>query len=89
MVKVFSRIGLDRVGYDVYALMDEARGLLSLKASILRALVGGDPQFERNSIMMNQIMAKNSAAPNQSKLDPSYVELSIMFSADFMWDLTS
>ena len=88
LVKVFSRMKTDRVGHDVNSLIDEARGLLTLKGHLLRALVGQNPQFERQNILTSFIKAKRASAPEQSSTFKGFNELSILFSTQFIWALT-
>lgn len=89
LVKVFSRMKTDRVGHDVNALIDEARGLLTIKGQVIRALAGQDPLFERNLILRDLIKIKSATAPEKSSEFDGFTEISILISTVFDHDCTS
>ena len=64
-VTAYTRIKTDSTGHDRYLLMDNARGLLSIKKNILAALCGHDLATTGGDVFLRQwLHAKRASAPD-------------------------
>lgn len=95
LVSIWSRFKAERQFRDRQILCDEARGLLKIKKSVLRCLAGADLQANyppgtggTNAFLRQWLIPTQAFAPDHPKDEP-YAGLTIRFSADFDWDLTS
>ena len=89
LVTVFSKMKLDRHGRTDSLLSDSTRGLLPLKRKILKALAGHRLQDgSSNDLTTSYLYAQKASAPRWDA-DTKLGVMSLYFSTDFLWDLTT
>lgn len=91
-VSIYTRIKTDSTGHDGYLLIDDARGLISIKKKVLKALVGQDLADADGAKFLRQFMhARRATAPELVAVGKSDIpcgRLQITFGVSFDWDLT-
>lgn len=94
VVAAFVRIHLDQPGHDLEVLLREGRGMLSVKKSILAALVGHDLLNDDNdSFLRNLLFVASASAPrvlerNRESGPLSLYQMTMDVGVDFDWELT-
>ena len=87
LITVWSGMKLDRPGGDKMMMTESARGLLSLKRLILKALNGLElKDKEGNTIVCRPMRPLNAGHPQRRDEDKGSFSLS--FATDFIWDLS-
>jgi len=87
IVTVANRVMLDKVHTHKVALEESARGLLTFKKKILKALVSHDLLSGSDTFLRNLMMPLSGAAPGSNAKD-RINWISVVFSTDFDWDLS-
>lgn len=86
-VTIFSRVKLDRSGRDDQKLTHIPRGLLEWKRIVLRCLSGQYlTDADGNALLVNAMLPHTADAAESSE---DYTHLRLVFTTDFLWDLTS
>lgn len=85
-VTIFTKMQLDRVEHATSLLTEETRGLLAMKKSVLKALVGHNLQVAAGDGLVAYMRAVNASAPGYTQ--SGLGRLSLMFSTEFLWDLS-
>ena len=93
VITIFSKVKLDRVGHADSMLTDHSRGIMRFKHDLLRAFSGhnlsrGVTSGENNYLLINLMAPLQSAVPSNG-YEEDYGFISVAFSTDFEWDLTS
>lgn len=86
MVTIFSRMKLDRNDTVERMLLDPSRGLLEMKRRVLKALCGYDIPVKTNEASTGLVEPITCSSPTH---DGERGSISLTFSTDFEWDLTS
>ena len=88
-VSIYTRVKLDSTGHDRFLLLDEARGLLSIKRLVLGALVGHDLlNPDGNPFLRNLLYAESCTAPDLVTIGEGSLpcgRLAITFGITFDW----
>lgn len=88
VVSIFNRIHLDRGGRDGKLMSESARGLLTLKRLVLKALSGYDLSVSGNPLLRNLMAPLKCSAPRRIDEEGRLIgAISLYFSTDFDWDL--
>ena len=89
----YTRLFLDDADRDAQLLLEETRGLLAVKKSILDAMAGADVKLDDGDTFLRELMTPQFAsAPQKGTIDPDDLCLpiawiSVDFSCSFDWDL--
>jgi hypothetical protein len=88
IVTIFTRIRLDKVGYDASLLADATRGVKVIKKSILNALVNKDPtDGGGNTFLRDTIKVVRAGRPDHDA-NKGVAWMSITFRAKWDWNLS-
>jgi len=87
-----TRIHLDSTGHDEKLLLDETRGLLSIKHRILQAMCGQDLTLENGNTFLRELVRPVAIGSPQAGTIGENASLTvgfvtILFSVPFDWDL--
>lgn len=90
-IELYSTIKLDRISYDSSMLINQSRGLLSLKKEVLKCLSGYIPTdgAGTNSLVSSAIeplQASEASSGHASKVHVA--QMSLSFATQFLWDLS-
>lgn len=85
-VTIWSAMKLDRNEHANYLLTDATRGLLAVKKSVLKALVGHNLQVTGGDALVAYIRAINSSPPGYTQ--GGLGRITLTFSSEFLWDLS-
>lgn len=88
-VTIYSRMRLDSTDHDDKLILDNSRGLFSLKKKVLAALVGHDLATveDANTFLRQYLHALNAGRPNYDN-SKAVGWLTITFGVSFDWELT-
>lgn len=86
LVTLHSRMKRDRSGTSEAVLSDSSSGLLYWKQKVLKSLVGWMATDGDNFLLTDYMYALNAGNPRHYRND--YATLKLVFSANFLWDLT-
>lgn len=92
-VTAYSRLKTDRTNSDHDLLLEDARGLLSIKRKVLGALVGQDvTDADGNTFLRQLLFAKTATAPDLANLagvEAAFGRIAITFGLVYDWDLSA
>jgi hypothetical protein len=90
MIVLMSSVKLDRVGHNSEILAHESRGLLQIKAKILKTLTGHQLKDTSGNWLLTEYMRPIRSESPQSGEDSGrdIGDLAIVFATPFLWDLT-
>lgn len=90
-ITAYTRIKTDSTGHDMFLLTDSARGLLSIKKLILKALVGQDLQDDDGFVFLRELIkAIHASSPDIVNLPSSGTQagtIQLIFRCSFDWKL--